>query len=70
MLNAELKKKDTILCIGKNTPASFAVVDDIQINHQFIQKVEKGQIAGIRLPFVVKRKDKVFLWKGKILSPG
>ncbi len=60
-----LSQGDEILCFGKNTPASFAKVNDIQINHEFVKKLDKGQIAGIKLPFIVKRKDKVFIWRKK-----
>ena len=63
--NAFLKKGDDILIIGKKTPASFAVAREIQQNHQFVLKVEKGQAAGVKLPFSVRPQDKVFLWVNK-----
>lgn len=63
--NASLKKGDEIVCIGKSTPASFAVVTDIQIEHKPVQSLMQGQAAGIKVPFVLKRKDKVFLWRRK-----
>ena len=63
--NASLKKGAQILCIGKNTPASFAKVGSIQINHKFVESLKKGEIGGIKLPFVTKRKDKIFLWQKK-----
>jgi len=63
--NASLNKGEQILCIGKNTPASFAKVDNIQINHKFVDSLGKGEIGGVKLPFVLKRKDKVFLWQKK-----
>lgn len=65
VLNSELKKGEQILCIGKNTPASFARVDAIQINHKFVDGLKKGEVGGVKLPFIVKRKDKVFLWQKK-----
>ena len=64
--NHPLSKGDDILCFGKNTPASFAKVDNMQINHEFVKKIDKGQTAGIKLPFVVKRKDKIFIWRRKV----
>ncbi|MBN3039506.1 MAG: U32 family peptidase, partial [Candidatus Omnitrophica bacterium] len=60
-----LKKGDKILCLGKNTPASFAAVDEIQINHEFVEELKKGQSGGIKVPFELKRRDKVFLWRKK-----
>ncbi len=63
--NGSLKKNARILFIGKNTPASFAKVGSIQINHKFVEAIEKGEVGGVKLPFVTKRKDKVFLWQKK-----
>jgi len=60
-----LKVKDNVLFIGKSTPAEMAVIKEIQRDNQFVKKAIKGQIVGIKLPFVVKPKDKVFLWKEK-----
>ena len=65
VLNKALKKNDRILCVGKKTPASFAKVNDIQINHEFVGVIKRGEIAGVKLPFIVRRNDKVFLWKKK-----
>lgn len=63
--NESLKKGDQIVCIGKNTPASFAKVTDIQIEHKFVEKLERGQAGGVKVPFVLKRNDKIFLWRKK-----
>jgi putative protease len=63
--NEPLKKGDTIICAGKSTPAAFATVSDIQIDHKFVDRIERGQAAGLRLPFEVRRKDKVFIWRKK-----
>lgn len=66
--NGSLKKGVQILCVGKNTPASFARVKDIQINHKFVERIEKGQVGGVKLPFTVKRKDKVFIWQKRSIQ--
>ena len=58
----KLKKGDRLLVTGKNTPASFCTVEELQIEHEFITEVEKGQSVGVKLPFPVRPKDKVFLW--------
>ena len=63
--NEPIKKGDQILCMGKNTPASFAKASDIQINHEFVDSIPRGQKGGLRLPFIAKRKDKVFIWRKK-----
>jgi len=65
VLNASLKKGAQILCIGKNTPASFAKAGSIQINHKFVESLKKGEVGGVKIPFVAKRKDKIFLWQKK-----
>jgi putative protease len=63
--NAPLKKGDQIICLGRNTPASFARLKEMQINHEFVDIIEKGSAGGIKLPFKVNRNDKVFIWRRK-----
>lgn len=63
--NGLLEKGDKILIMGKRTPARFAVADEIQKEHEFVRKVKKGEECGIKLPFRVRKKDKIFLWKKK-----
>jgi len=63
--NEVLKKGDEILCIGKNTPATFAKISDIQINHKFVDRINRGETAGVKLPFTARRKDKIFIWRKK-----
>ncbi|MBP7088383.1 MAG: U32 family peptidase [Candidatus Omnitrophica bacterium] len=65
VLNESLKKDSQILCVGKTTPASFARVYDIQINHKFVDILLKGQTGGVKLPFIARSNDKVFLWQKK-----
>ena len=57
-----LSKGQQILITGKTTPASFARVEEIEIEHNRVDSVGKGSSAGIRVPFSVRPKDKVFLW--------
>ena len=63
--SSSLKKGDKILFIGKNTPADSCEVNEIQHDGKFVKKAEKGQTVGIKLPFVVKPRDKMFIWRGK-----
>ncbi len=63
--NKPLSRGQELLFIGKNTPASFAVAQELQQEHKFVSSVKKGELAGIKLPFIVKPKDKVFLWRKK-----
>jgi putative protease len=65
VLNSALKKGARILFAGKNTPASFAKASSIQINHKPINRLEKGELGAVKLPFAVRRGDKVFLWQKK-----
>jgi len=61
--NHALTKGDQIVCVGKTTPASFARVDEMQINHVFVDSITRGQVGGIKLPFPVRRGDKIFIWR-------
>ncbi|MFH2138452.1 MAG: peptidase U32 family protein [Candidatus Omnitrophota bacterium] len=60
-----LHSGETLLFIGNSTPAGFALIDQIQQKHEFVKKVKKGEFAGVKLPFAVKPKDKVFIWRKK-----
>ncbi len=63
--NKSLQKGQELLFIGKSTPASFTIAEQLQQRHEFVDSVSKGELAGIKLPFFVKPKDKVFLWRKK-----
>ncbi len=63
--NGELKKGDTVLCIGKKTPAFFTIAKDIQINHAFVNILSRGDVGGVKLSSFAKPKDKVFIWRKK-----
>ena len=60
-----LKKGEEILVIGKTTPACMATIEEIERDKRPVDEVAKGQHAGIKLPFKVNARDKVFLWKKK-----
>jgi len=60
-----LKKGDTVLFIGNSTPALEAKVNEMQANHIFVKEAVKGMAVGVKLPFVVRPRDKVFLWQKK-----
>jgi len=66
IVNAKgLKSGQKILIAGKKTPAEFFTVRNMEIDHKSVKEVIKGTAVGIKLPFEVKRKDKVFLWEEK-----
>ena len=57
-----LRKGQSIHISGKNTPASFAEVSTMEIDHEPVELVEKGNSVGVKIPFIARPKDKVFLW--------
>ena len=63
--NSSLKKGDEIIFYSKNTPVETATVQEMQQKHKFIKQAKKGEIIGVKLPFMVKSKDKVFIWRLK-----
>jgi len=65
VMAGELNVGDQLLFIGKNTVTDLVNVDEIQRNHQVVEKAAKGESIGMKLPFAVKPKDKVFLWRKK-----
>ena len=58
-----LKVGDTIMFIGKNTPAREAVASQIQYKHRPRKRAIRGEEVGVKLPFFVRLNDKVFLWR-------
>jgi len=60
-----LQKGKEILVIGKTTPAYTATIEEIQKDNVFVDEVGKGESAGVKLPFKVNPKDKVYLWRKK-----
>ena len=65
LTNEDLKKGQNILIFGKTTPARTTIVDEMHKEHSFVDHVKKGERAGIKLPFKVRRNDKVFLYELK-----
>lgn len=57
-----LKKKDTILIIGPTTGVREQKITSIQINHKEAKEVKKGQRAGVKLNFLARENDRVYLW--------
>lgn len=63
--NGSLARGSEVLFVGKHTPALCSTVDQLQQNHCFVERAEKGARVGVKLPFAVKPKDKVFIWRKK-----
>jgi len=61
--HGSLRAGDELLFIGKHTPARNTIAIEMQANHRFIKKASKGESVGMKVPFKVRPKDKVFLWK-------
>jgi U32 family peptidase len=52
---------DEILITGKNTPAEYCIIEEMQKDKVPVKKADKGERVGIKLPFKVHVNDKVFL---------
>ena len=60
IMNARIKKGQEILIYGKNTPACVFQADEIHLDKAPVEEAGKGTEAGIKVPFRVRRNDKVF----------
>ena len=58
-----LKNGDQILVAGKDNAVQVARVTEMQKEHQPVQAARRGEKIGVKLPFVVRAKDKIFLWQ-------
>jgi len=63
--NEQIRIGDQLLIIGNNTPASFAEAAELQQDHQPVESAGRGEAVAVKLPFVVRRNDQVFLWRKK-----
>ncbi|MBN2735096.1 MAG: U32 family peptidase [Methanomicrobiaceae archaeon] len=54
---------DKILIYGKTTPAQYTIIEEMQINHESVESVGKGERCGIKVPARVRPGDKLFLVK-------
>lgn len=63
--NEQLRVGDTILITGKTTPATLVWVEELQINHESVQEIKRGERVGVKLAFRVRQKDQVYLWREK-----
>ncbi len=61
----EVKPGDKLFVAGKNSAGRFTVAEEIQQEHKFIDKAVKGEVVAIKIPFLVRPKDQVFLWREK-----
>lgn len=61
---------DQILVAGKDSAVQVTRVIEMQKEHRSIQKASRGEKIGIKLPFVVRAKDKIFLWQAAIPERG
>lgn len=65
ILDHPIKLGDTIMFIGKNTPARKTSVTQLQYKHKPRKRTARGEEVGVKLPFLVRLHDKVFLWQKK-----
>jgi len=63
--NGTLKQGEKLLFTGKNTPAAFADVAEMQKDHQPVENAGPGEYVAVKLPFEAHRGDKVFIWRKK-----
>lgn len=59
--NNSLREGQLLLIYGQKSPARMFKVSEIEVSHKKVQSVSKGVSAGIKVPFEVNSKDKVFL---------
>ncbi|WAI01714.1 peptidase U32 family protein [Methanogenium organophilum] len=56
----EVNVGDKILIYGKKTPAHYSVIEEIQVHHESVPSVGKGENCGIKIPVQVRAGDKLF----------
>ncbi len=56
---------DELFFTGKNTPADFMKVSELQQEHKNVDSVGKGELAGLKTMFRVRRGDQIYIWREK-----
>jgi len=59
----QLVKGDQLLFVGKESPARYAFAEEIEMDHQSVAGAKKGDVIAVKLPFVVRPRDQVYLWR-------
>ncbi len=63
--NRGLSKGDDIVIYGKSTPVSGLTVREMEIDHNRVDRAGKGERVALKVPFRVRRRDKVFILSKK-----
>ncbi len=63
--SGKIEKGEELLFSGKTTPARTCRLDEMKREDAFVDCAQKGDTVGIKVPFRVRPKDKVFIWKSK-----
>jgi len=60
-----VKKGDRLFITGKHTSSKFLNVRELQQEHEFVDYATKGDMVGLKLPFIARRGDQVYIKKKK-----
>ena len=60
---APLERGQELLFVGRRTPAQYAVCDQMEQDHRPVASAAKASRVGVKLPFRVRPRDKVFIWR-------
>lgn len=66
--NGDLNIGDTILITGPTTGVIQYVVDEIRVDLKVAEKALKGELCSIKIPDLLRRSDKVYMWVDSSLS--
>jgi len=61
----DLNEGDKLFISGKKTPGQFMVAEELQQEHKKVKTVKRGELVGLKVPFRVRVKDKVYIWRKK-----
>ena len=65
IISRDIKRGENVLVSGKTTPAKIFQVDEIHKDQKAVNRGKKGELVGIKLPFRVRRNDKIFSYELK-----
>ncbi len=68
LTSSGLSKDDNILIVGNKTGMIEMKVSEMEIDHEKVNKVNKGKLVGIRVDKVVRKGDWVYKWQNTSLN--
>lgn len=63
--SGSIRVGDELVIMGNSTPSLIFTAEQMKREDCFVDQADKGDVIGLKVPAVVRPKDKVFLWRDR-----